>query len=80
MVASTRQTIADVDSVTVAACREIALTDKTITRARHALYNDAQEDSQIAADLELIEARSSAPHLDKYLPELYGGSASVLST
>ncbi len=77
MVASTRQTIADVDSVTVAACREIALTDKTITRARHALYNDAQEDSQIAADLELIEARSSAPHLDKYLPELYGGSASV---
>lgn len=77
MVASTKQTIADVDSVTVAACREIALTDTTIMRARYALYNKAQEDSQIAADLELIEARSNAAHLDRYLPELYGGSASV---
>ncbi|MDY2788612.1 MAG: transcription-repair coupling factor [Atopobium sp.] len=79
MVASTKQTIGDLESVVVCPCRELALTDTTVEHARRALYNDAQETSAIAADLELIEARSSSPIIDKYLVELYGSTSSVFA-
>ena len=78
MVASTGQTIGDLHSVTVRPCREIALTDDTVARARKALWADAQNDTKVAADLGLIEARSSEPSLDQYLPALYGKTASPL--
>ena len=78
MVPSTGQTIGELEEVSVIPARELALTDETIDRARKALWNDAQEDSAIAADLELIEARSASPALDRYLPELYGSTSSPL--
>ena len=78
MVASTGQTIGELDQVTIVPCREIALTDKTVANAERALFKAAQESTKVAADLELIEARAADPTLDRYLPQLYGGSASPI--
>ena len=78
MVPSTGQTIGELDSVTVSPCREIALTDQTVARAMRALYNRAQNNSRVAADLEMLEARAAEPTLDRSLPELYGGSSSPI--
>ena len=78
MVASTGQTIGDLKEVTIRPCRELALTDETVARARKALWTMAQNDSKLAADLELIEARSAEPSLERYLPALYGKTASPL--
>ena len=78
MVAATGQTIGDLRSVTVRPCRELALTDETVAHARKALWTPAQNDTKLAADLELIAARSPEPSLDKYLPALYGKTASPL--
>lgn len=73
MVASTGQTIGELESVRIVPCRELALTDKTIARAVRVLSRPAQEDATLAADLELIKRRANAPQLDRYLSELYGG-------
>ena len=78
MVPSTGQTIGELRSVTVCPCRELALTDETVARAERALYRRAQESSRVAADLELISQRAAAPSLERYLPELYGSTASPL--
>ena len=78
MVASTGQTIGELQQVTISPCREIAFTDRTVGNAERALYRAAQEDQKAAADLELIRARASDPSLDRYLPQLYGGSASPI--
>ena len=73
MVASTGQTISELQSVRIVPCRELAFTDKTIARAVRGLSRLAQEDSAVAADLELIKQRANAPQLDRYLGDLYGG-------
>ena len=73
MVASTGQTIGELQSVRIVPCRELAFTDKTIARAVRALSRAAQEDTVVAADLELIKQRANAPQLDRYLGDLYGG-------
>ncbi len=78
MVPATGQTIGELQSVTVSPCREIALTRETIGRAEDALFNRAQDNSKVAADLEQIRAASADPTLDKYLVELYGGSANPI--
>jgi transcription-repair coupling factor (superfamily II helicase) len=78
MVPSTGQTIGELEEVVVSPCREIALTDDTVARARKALYAAAQDDTAVAVDLDLIESRMPAPTLDRYLPLLYGDSASPL--
>ncbi len=78
MVAATGQTIGDLESVTLSPARELALTDETVAHAYKALWNEAQNDTKVAADLELIEARSADPTLDRYLPALYGKTASPL--
>lgn len=78
MVPSTGQTIGELESVTVSPCREMAFTDATVRRASRALYNRAQNDDRMAADLDLIERRAPQPALERYLPVLYGGSASPL--
>ena len=78
MVPSTGQTIGELDSVDVVPCREMAFTNETIARAEKALYNRAQNDAKVAADLEAIQGRSAQPALEKYLPALYGGSASPI--
>ncbi|MDO4850224.1 MAG: transcription-repair coupling factor, partial [Coriobacteriia bacterium] len=78
MVAATGQTIGELESVTVSPCREMALTDETVARAAEALYKRAQNDNALAADLELIEARADQPSLERYLPELYGATATPI--
>ncbi|MDD5800656.1 MAG: transcription-repair coupling factor [Coriobacteriales bacterium] len=72
MVPSTGQTIGELESVTVVPCRELALTDKTVANASRALYKAAQDSTKVAADLELIQQRSQAAVIDRYLPQLYG--------
>ena len=78
MVPSTGQTIGELKEVTVSPCRELALTDETVARAERALYHAAEDSSKVAADLELIRQRSAAPSLERYLPQLYGSTASPL--
>ena len=78
MVPSTGQTIGELREVTVAPCRELALTDETVGRAERALYKAAQESTKTAADLELIRQRAASPALERYLPQLYGSTASPL--
>ena len=78
MVASTGQTIGELEQVTIVPCREIALTDKTVGNATRALMRMGQDSQRAAADLELIRARSADPTLDRYLPQLYGGSACAI--
>ncbi len=78
MVPSTGQTIGELSEVTVSPCRELALTDETVARAERALFRRAQEGGRVAADLELIRQRAAQPALERYLPQLYGGSASPL--
>jgi transcription-repair coupling factor (superfamily II helicase) len=56
MVPSTGQTIGELKEVVVGPCRELALTDKTVRNAARQLYSLAQEDTQVAADLELIQS------------------------
>ncbi len=56
----------------------LAFIKETIRRAEEALYTRAQENSALAADLELIQRGAQAPALERYLPVLYGGSASPL--
>ena len=79
MVPATGQTIGDLMEVEVLPARELALTDATVLNARKALYDRAQDDRTVAAELELIEARSASPLIDKYLRELYGSTASPLA-
>ena len=78
MVASTGQTIGELQQVTISPCREIALTDKTVRNAERALMREADERPEIATALELIRARSADHTLDRFLPQLYGGSASPI--
>ena len=72
MVPSTGQTIGELDEVRLVPCRELAFTDETVSRADRALHRAAEANKQVAADLELIDQRANAPHLDRYLPALYG--------
>ncbi len=78
MVPSTGQTIGELREVTVVPCRELALTDETVARAERALFKAAQDSTKTAADLELIRQRAVAPTLERYLPQLYGTTASPL--
>ena len=78
MVPSTGQTIGELREVTVSPCRELALTDETVARAERALFKAAQDNTKTAADLELIRQRAAAPALERYLPQLYGTTASPL--
>ena len=79
MVASTGQTIGDVDAVEICPCRELALTDDAVHRLREALYLPAKEDSEIAALLEQVEARVVTPGLERFLPLMYERTASPLA-
>ena len=78
MVPSTGQTIGELKEVEIVPCREMALTEETIRRATRILYNAAQESKEVAADLELITQGAANPALERYLPELYGSTASPL--
>ena len=78
VVASTGQTIQDLESVKILPASEYVLNDKTVANARRALYSEAQEEKTIAQDLELLEQKAQDPTLEKYLPILYGKTSNPL--
>ena len=79
MVASTGQTIGDEDEVEIFPCRELALTDEAVKRIGAALYLPAQNDTALAAMLEMVQQRIVTPELDRYLPLLYERTESPLA-
>ena len=79
MVPSTGQTIGDEERVEIYPCRELALTDDAVSRLSAALYQPAQDDTQLAALLELAQQRVATPELDRFLPLLYASTESPLA-
>ncbi len=65
------QTIGDDERVQIFPCRELALTDDAVHRLHVALYAPAQSDPELAAQLELADARVVTPELDRYMPFMY---------
>ena len=79
MVTSTGQTIGDEDVIEIFPCRELALTDDAVHRLHVALYQPAQVDTELAAVLELADARVVTPELDRFLPFMYERTVSPLA-
>lgn len=79
MVSSTGQTIGNEDSIEIFPCRELALTDEAVHNMHVALYRASQDDSKLAALLEMVDARIVTPELDRFLPVMYGQTVSPLS-
>ena len=79
MVSSTGQTIGNEDSIEIFPCRELALTDEAVHNMNVALYRASQDDSKLAALLEMVDARIVTPELDRFLPVMYGQTVSPLS-
>ncbi len=79
MVGSTGQTIGDAEEIRIAPCRELALTEETLHNLRLAIYRPAQEDTELATLLELANAHVATPELDRWLPVLYGSTATPLA-
>ena len=73
------QTIGDEAAVEVYPCRELALTDEAVARISAALYQPAQNDTALAAMLELVQQRIATPELDRFLPMLYERTESPLA-
>ncbi len=59
--------------------RELALPADAVTRISAALYLPAQNDTELAALLELVQARVVTPELERFLPLMYGGTVSPLA-
>ena len=78
MVTSTGQTIGDEDAIEIFPCRELALTDDAVRRLRAALYQPAQQDTELAALLEMAEQRIVTPELERFLPLMYASTVSPL--
>lgn len=66
MVSSTGQTIGNEDSIEIFPCRELALTDEAVHNMHVALYRASQDDSKLAALLEMVDARIVTPELDRF--------------
>ena len=79
MVSSTGQTIGNEDGIEIFPCRELALTDDAVHNMHVALYRASQDDSKLAALLEMVDARIVTPELDRFLPVMYGQTVSPLS-
>ena len=78
MVSSTGQTIGGVDKVTLFPCRELAITPEAVERARRKLYKAAQEDDELARQLEMLGEGVAFPEVDRFLPHLYPSTSMVL--
>ncbi|MDY2777177.1 MAG: transcription-repair coupling factor [Collinsella sp.] len=78
MVASTGQTIGDESAIEIHPCRELALTDDAVRRISSSLYAPAQDDTSLAALLEMVQQRIATPELDRFLPLLYERTESPL--
>lgn len=79
MVSSTGQTIGDEEQVEISPVRELALTDEAVKRISAALYLPAKDDTELAALLELVQARVVTPELERFLPLLYASTVSPLA-
>ena len=79
MVASTGQTIGDDESVEIFPVRELALTDDAVRRISAALYAPAQNDTELAAMLEMVKTRIVTPELDRFMPLMYESTGSPLA-
>ena len=79
MVSSTGQTIGDEESVGIFPVRELALTDDAVSRISAALYAPAKNDTELAALLEMVNARIVTPELDRFMPLMYESTASPLA-
>ncbi len=79
MVTSTGQTIGDEQRVEIFPCRELALTDDAVHRMHVALYQAAQNDTGLAALMELVDARVVTPELARFLPIMYESTVSPLA-
>lgn len=78
LLSSSGQSIGEVETIELFSCREVQLNPSTIKHARNALYEQAQEDSLVAEELELIERGAYSAHTDAHLLDLYGTSASPI--
>lgn len=78
MVPSTGQTIGDEERVEISPVRELALTDDAVKRISAALYLPAQDDTELAALLELVQARVVTSELERFLPLMYENTVSPL--
>ncbi len=79
MVASTGQTIGDEETIEIFPCRELALTDDAVHRMHVALYRASRDDTELAALLEMVDARVVTPELDRFLPVMYESTVSPLA-
>ena len=80
MVGSTGQTIGNEDSIEIFPCRELALTDDAVHNMHVALYRASQDDSKLAALLEMGGcAHRHAPSSIAFLPVMYGQTVSPLA-
>ena len=79
MVTTTGQTIGDEDAVDIYPVRELALTDDAVHRLHAAFYVASQSDTELAALLEMVDARIVVPELERYLPIMYEHTASPLA-
>lgn len=78
MIASTGQTIGDLDEVFFYPCKELALTPEVRKKAQVKLFHAAQDDERVKQDLSMLEEGILFPHIDQYLPALYQHPASPL--
>lgn len=78
LIYSTGQTIAHKERVQLYPARELALSDKAVQRLQRKLYNKAQEDQNLAFDLERFDSHISFNEMDKYLPHLHPKTSSVM--
>lgn len=78
IIVSTGQALLSLDVCEFWCARAFSLDPQTIQRAKNNLYDAAQDDSDIQADLARIEAGIYAPELGKYLPKLYNTTESLI--
>lgn len=79
LLGTSAQSIGELESITIQPAREYALSPKTVAAAKRALWDQAQQDSQVAADLEAIEAMIPNARTELYQHVLHGELISPLA-
>ncbi|HET6497688.1 MAG TPA: transcription-repair coupling factor [Coriobacteriia bacterium] len=70
-VASTGQSVADVEAVELFGCREVVLSSRAAANARVALHDRALREPEVAHHLDLIEQGVYFNGVERYLPHFY---------
>lgn len=79
MIAKTGQTISDLEEVVMYPANELHLTDQAVLTAKKLLYKKAENDEELAHDLERLEERIRFEGIERYLPYLYPDAQSPLA-